>query len=286
MSTDGTRFGRAIFGSAGPIEVRPGGVLALGADTAPFDPGDIASLLAAHISLVRRLQPQQREAALLLRRDDVTTLADLLGETATEVIDRLGALMGATRAQRASMAALFAAGALVIGLGSSGAVTADGIDGTLADLGTLRPPAATAIAEPAVPATGATTIVFQSPAAVDGRFQDGLTLDMTVFEIFEQPALADPVPVTPAAAPVVVAPAVTTPVAVAPTTETGWYDTGATPVLPTGTELLGEAPTVELGPPPVLSHPAAPAPAPVPDATVPEVFEEPTLVVDPMTPAA
>ncbi|MEZ5259643.1 MAG: hypothetical protein R2705_23000 [Ilumatobacteraceae bacterium] len=86
------------------------------------DPRLIERLLSDHATLLRRLAPQQREASIAIRREEITALSDLLGEPPAEVIDRLGNLIGADHEQRATMFKLFAAGALVIGLAATGMV--------------------------------------------------------------------------------------------------------------------------------------------------------------------
>ena len=86
------------------------------------DPRLIERLLSDHATLLRRLAPQQREASIAIRREEITALSDLLGEPPAEVIDRLGNLIGADHEQRATMLKLFAAGALVIGLAATGMV--------------------------------------------------------------------------------------------------------------------------------------------------------------------
>ncbi len=102
-----------------------GAVVRVGGQSARFDTGEPGSLLTTYLVAVRKLRKQRRDPAIVLRSDDVVVLADHLGISGTEVIERLGALMGATRAQRAAMAALFATGALVIGLATT-AVAAHG----------------------------------------------------------------------------------------------------------------------------------------------------------------
>ncbi len=282
MTADGSRAGRALFGSPGALEVRPGGVLALGADTAPFDPRDITSMLAAHVNLVRRLQPQQREAAMVLRREDITTLADLLGETATEVIDKLGTLMGATTAQRRAMVSLFVAGAAAIGLAASGAVTADGFNTMVGAIGAVRPPAVVIAADPVETPTN--TIVIDQVAPIGaptvGFVQAALSTGPATVEVFEPPTLATRV--------VIAAPRVSTPAPeapAAPETGTPVDEVWAAPVLPPGIEIAIDPPIVEVGPPPVmvpaLPTPAETAPTGGPGGPPTEVFEQPTIVIDP-----
>ena len=90
------------------------GDLVVGPIHAPFRDGDPESLLHNYLVLIRDLRGEQREPRLTLRGDDITALAEHLGETETDVLDSLCDLMGATRAQRNALFALFAAGALTI----------------------------------------------------------------------------------------------------------------------------------------------------------------------------
>ena len=73
------------------------------------------------------MRDQQGAPTIQLRREDVEVLADFIGETGPTVIDRLGALMGATATQRRAMAGMFLAGAVVICL-AGGTVTAISAD--------------------------------------------------------------------------------------------------------------------------------------------------------------
>jgi len=68
-------------------------------------------------------------AAVELRRDDIEILAHYLQEKGEIVVERLGALMGATRSQRTAMAGLFATGAVVIGLVGTAAAGGNSPDG-------------------------------------------------------------------------------------------------------------------------------------------------------------
>ena len=90
-------------------------------------PGDQDSMLEAYLLLVRKVRRQGSDATITLRRDDVDVIAAHVGLPSETVIDRLGEMMGATRAQRIAMASLFASGALVIGLvGTAAAAPASG----------------------------------------------------------------------------------------------------------------------------------------------------------------
>ena len=101
-----------------PVAVRSGTVTAGGVFVA-FSPTDSTSLLTAYLTLVRQLRRQKKAPAIELRRADIDVLAEYLGQAGEVVVSRLGALMRASRTQRTAMAALFASGAVVIGLVSS-----------------------------------------------------------------------------------------------------------------------------------------------------------------------
>ncbi len=115
----------AVCRERGVVEIR-GATVVVGRRTARFDPADPLSALCAYLYLVRAMRDQRRDRSILLRRDDVVVLASALGESAEAVLDELGTLMGATRAQRGAMATLFAAGALVVGIAGTTAVVGHG----------------------------------------------------------------------------------------------------------------------------------------------------------------
>lgn len=91
-------------------------LLSAGGVTSSFVEHDVTSLLIAYLQLVRSLRRQLKTPIIDLRRDDIDILAADLHEPAPDVVDRLAALMGASRSQRTQMLALFSAGAIVIGL--------------------------------------------------------------------------------------------------------------------------------------------------------------------------
>lgn len=107
-----------------PLTVWPDGVMGTAGVEIRFTPGDVDAALTAYLKLVRGLRREQHARLIDVRRDDVEVLAQALGRSPEFVLDRLGALMGSTRAQRGVMGALFAAGAAVIGLASSSAAPA------------------------------------------------------------------------------------------------------------------------------------------------------------------
>lgn len=114
------------------VEIGDDRMLRVGGSTAVFDRHDSTSLLTSYLLLVRKLRKQRREPAVVLRSDDIVVLASYLGEPAAVVIERLGALMGATRTQRTAMVTLFASGALVIGLATAATATGTVRGGTSA----------------------------------------------------------------------------------------------------------------------------------------------------------
>ena len=96
-----------------PLVVTAGSLTA-GPVHATFRDGDPESLLHSYLVLVRQLRGQQRQPTITLRGSDISALADHLGSTDERVLDDLLARMGATRAQRKALLALFAVGALSI----------------------------------------------------------------------------------------------------------------------------------------------------------------------------
>ena len=72
------------------------------------------SLLHNYLVLVRKMRGQQREPTITLRGSDISALADHLGTTDERVLEDLLDRMGATRAQRRALLAMFAVGALSI----------------------------------------------------------------------------------------------------------------------------------------------------------------------------
>ncbi|MBI4934171.1 MAG: hypothetical protein HY828_09855, partial [Actinobacteria bacterium] len=104
-----------ILPSRLPVAVGAG-IISAGGVVTTFVPDNSTSLLEAYLKLVRSMRRQQKAPAVDLRRDDIEVLAGYLREPGETVVERLGALMGASRSQRTAMAGLFASGAVVIGL--------------------------------------------------------------------------------------------------------------------------------------------------------------------------
>jgi len=96
-----------------PLVVAAGNLVA-GPVHATFRDGDPESLLHSYLVLVRQLRGQQRVPSITLRGDDICAIADHLGVSKERVLDDLLDRMGATRAQRKKLFALFAMGALSI----------------------------------------------------------------------------------------------------------------------------------------------------------------------------
>lgn len=96
------------------LAIDPAGVLETSGVSVPFAAGDTVSLLTAYLLLVRKLRSQEKPPTIDLRSDDIEELVRFTGKPGAVVVDQLGALMGATRAQRSAMVGLFASGAAVI----------------------------------------------------------------------------------------------------------------------------------------------------------------------------
>jgi hypothetical protein len=137
------------------------GTLVAGPVNASFREGDAGSLLHSYLVLVRQLRGQQREPTITLRGADISALASHLGSSEERVLDDLLGRMGATRAQRKALAAMFAVGALTIvatgsialELSSSGAAAVGTVGDTPAAVVVQANPSASAaaIAAPMVP---------------------------------------------------------------------------------------------------------------------------------------
>lgn len=91
-----------------------------------FSPDDPTSLLLAYLRLIRRMRNERLAPAVALRRDDILVISGYMGVDGADVVARLSTLMHASPAQRTTMAMLFAAGAIVIGLTAGGHAAADG----------------------------------------------------------------------------------------------------------------------------------------------------------------
>jgi hypothetical protein len=92
-----------ILASRSPVVVTSG-LISVSGVTTSFVPKNSTSLLTAYLRLIRTIRRQRKAAAIVLRRDDIEALANYLDEPGEIVVDRLGALMGATVTQRRAMA--------------------------------------------------------------------------------------------------------------------------------------------------------------------------------------
>ena len=90
------------------------GQLVAGPVNATYREGDRESLLHNYLVLIRRIRGEQREPTITLRGADISALAEHLGASEERVLDDLLDRMGATRAQRKALVAMFAAGVLTI----------------------------------------------------------------------------------------------------------------------------------------------------------------------------
>lgn len=113
-----------LLGERVPVEVELAtGTVRSGGSARRFPAGDPDGLLLAYLLLVRELRDLPKGSAVAIRRDDVEVLAHHLAADPAAVVDRLATLMGAGGSERHSIAALFAAGAAVLVLTTSGIVT-------------------------------------------------------------------------------------------------------------------------------------------------------------------
>ncbi|MFZ9629947.1 MAG: hypothetical protein ACO3C1_11420 [Ilumatobacteraceae bacterium] len=157
---------QAILPARLPIVVEFGRISA-GGVSAPFEPLSSTSLLEAYLRLVRSLRRQKSAPAVELRRDDIEILAHYLQEKGEIVVERLGALMGATRSQRTAMAGLFATGAVVIGLVGTAAAGGNSPDvGTGTPVPGSRVPTPTQATPPTLPALVETNTPVTVPVIV------------------------------------------------------------------------------------------------------------------------
>jgi hypothetical protein len=90
------------------------GQLVAGPVNATYREGDRESLLHNYLVLIRQIRGEQREPTITLRGADISALAEHLGASEERVLDDLLGRMGATRAQRKALLAMFAAGVLTI----------------------------------------------------------------------------------------------------------------------------------------------------------------------------
>lgn len=167
-----------------PISI-VGNTLVAGTGQAAFNEG-LDSLLRTYLKLVREMRSIPRTESFHLRTADIVVLADHLGATQDQVLDRLGAIMGASSVQRKAMLSMLAAGAAVIvvgaTLGMSGRFTAGTASAT-----DMAAPAAAAVS---VDASSVADTVRQAIAGPS-------------FESVAAPAIISAAPAAPVVAPVV-----------------------------------------------------------------------------------
>lgn len=166
-----------------PLSIEYGRITAAGVSVA-FEPLSATSALDAYLRLVRLLRRQRSSAAVELRRDDIEALAAHLHEPGDVVVERLGALMGATRGQRTAMAGLFATGAVVIGLVGGATAAAPELDS--GDAPAPIPVAVSATAATDWSGAAVPIIDLAADTAADGIGSDAAVIDT------EQPVAVQP----------------------------------------------------------------------------------------------
>lgn len=208
------------------------GVIESGTASRSFTVGDDDSLLRSYLALVRSLR-RDRDAVVVLRRDDIESLAAAMRTDVTAVLERLLQIMGSTRAQRSAVMALFATGVMVIGLVSS-AAAAGNSDSDRPDTPDTVELGSTAIVEGTIVGDTVDTV------STTGTIAPVTVPPITVPPTTPSPTTVEPAPTTAAPAPVTTAPRpVTTTVPAPPTT--------GTVVPPT----LAPPPTQDVAPPPI-----------------------------------
>ena len=244
------------------------GALRVGRAMATFSPDDDTSLLVAYLRLVRWMRHQRSSARIELRRTDIDTLAAHLGLDASEVVDRLGSLMGATVSQRRALVAMLATGAAVLCLaGGTAAAMSSGGDATPSPTTTAPDRteitvAPTVTVEPGntmtIETSADTTVVFAPPTGAPAGGFEPVEPGAPVSSVAptEPSATGGPTPVvTPTPGVTVAAPAAPEP----PTVAVGEPPVPAPP------------PEVAVGEPPVPAPPAEVAVGEPPVPTPPTV---------------
>jgi hypothetical protein len=100
--------------------------IATGTRATPIRHDDPEALLRQYLRLIRRARSQRTGRSIALRRADIETIAEHLGWTADQVLERLADLTGATTRQRSAMLAVLATGASLVTIaGSPSSAAAD-----------------------------------------------------------------------------------------------------------------------------------------------------------------
>jgi hypothetical protein len=145
------------------------GTLVAGPVNASFREGDPGSMLHSYLVLVRQLRGQQREPTITLRGADIRELASHLGSSEERVLDDLLGRMGATRAQRRALAAMFAVGALTIV--ATGSIALEFSSSRVAAVGAVGDTSAAVVIEANPPATAAAVAAPMVPVVAQAPTQ-------------------------------------------------------------------------------------------------------------------
>lgn len=254
----------AILPTRLPVSVGEGELTA-GGVSMPFVPHDPTSLLTSYLRLVRSMRRQTKAPAVDLRREDIEVLAVYLEEPGEMIIDRLAALMGSTRVQRSAMAALFASGAVVIGLVGAAAATAPD----------------TTVNSTVVSANGSLELVVPQPPTTSAPVVSVPVVSVPVVSVptpVAVPAPADVIPTTVAGPPVTTSPAVIASFIPAPVVSTAPQSQPSAAVAPPPVPPVADPPIDEVVP--VVVAVADPPVAPDPAAVL--VADPPPVIVDPI----
>jgi hypothetical protein len=172
-----------------PLVISAGSLVA-GPVHATFREGDRESLLHSYLVLVRQLRGQPRTPTITLRSADITAIADHLGASEERVLDDLLDRMGATRAQRKALAAMFAVGALTIVATGSIALEVAPVGVFAGDTGGAAPVVEVADESPTVGDAASAAIVV--PAAAPSAAASAPEVEQAASEA--EPSVSWPVP--------------------------------------------------------------------------------------------
>jgi hypothetical protein len=106
------------------VTINPEGLISAGGRSVPFEPDDPASVVAAYFSLVRSLRSMSEHEPLPLRRNDVSVIAQFLGEQGdrSQLLEAIVAVAEAQRRVTVSSLLVGAASAGLIDLPPTSAV--------------------------------------------------------------------------------------------------------------------------------------------------------------------